>query len=50
MITMPSATVWCARAIRDTGPASEANRAMHRAMGTKARPALVGEKPRMVCR
>ena len=47
MISMPSATVRWGRSRAATGWASTADTARHSAIGTKARPALVGEKPRM---
>ena len=48
--TRPNATVRCAPTRAATGPLSPANTAMHSAIGTKARPALVGEKPSTPCR
>ena len=40
----------CAPSRADTGSLIVANRARHSAIGTKASPALVGEKPSTFCR
>ena len=50
MSSIPNATVRCAPARAWTRGASAANTATHSAIGTKARPALIGEKPRVCCR
>ena len=50
MISMPSATVRCGRSRAAMGGAIAAEAIRSTAMGTNARPALVGEKPRMFWR
>jgi hypothetical protein len=50
MSTIPAATVRCAPARASIRGAIAANTATHSAIGTKARPALTGEKPSVSCR
>ena len=50
MSSIPNATVRCAPARASTRGAMLANTATHSAIGTNARPALTGEKPRVCCR